>query len=228
MAYIKSERHFINYFSKVLRDLDMFLSEESNLLLKSIYSLSELIKDKTIQPLVDVICWELKNHSSNKEDLDFFIKNIFPSILSEAQQIKLNNKNYNFNYLVTTDHKELELTSVYKKNNLNINKEVLKELNKLENVFGVYLLYNNKNQLIYIGKSKNLKNRIPQSIFERNAVKFAYILPECHGDIHLLEPYLILKYKPLLNKEFQEGDMTSFKIEIPKKSKIFNFYKEIK
>jgi len=227
MAYIKSEKHFINYFSKVLRGLNMYLVEESILFLKSIYSLSESIKNNTIQSLVDVICWELKNHSSSKEELNFFTKNILPSILEEAQQIKLNNKNYNFKYLIITGHKELELNYLYKNFHSNpLNEEALEELNKLENVFGVYLLYNVKNQLVYIGKSTNLKNRIPQSIFERNAVKFAYILPEYPGDIHILEPFLILKYKPLLNKEFKDGDKTSFNIKIPEKSKIFTFYKD--
>ena len=99
----------------------------------------------------------------------------------------------------------------------NIKETTIKELEKLQNKYGVYFLWNNDN-LIYIGKSINLSERILTSIKERNmkvkVTHFSYYLTKTQADAHILEPYLITQYKPLLNSEFVSTDYTTmFKIK---------------
>ena len=95
--------------------------------------------------------------------------------------------------------------------------KAIKEIERLQNKMGVYFLWHNEN-LIYIGKSINLSERIVSSIKERNlkikVTHFSYYLAETQADVHILEPYLITKYKPLLNSEFISTDYTTlFKID---------------
>ena len=90
--------------------------------------------------------------------------------------------------------------------------KAIKEIERLQNKMGVYFLWHNEN-LIYIGKSINLSERIVSSIKERNlkikVTHFSYYLAETQADVHILEPYLITKYKPLLNSEFISTDYTT-------------------
>lgn len=68
------------------------------------------------------------------------------------------------------------------------------------NCMQVYLATNNDNdELVYIGKSKNLINRIASSIQEKKATKYRYALLESDADMNIYEIYYISKYKPKLN-----------------------------
>ena len=107
-----------------------------------------------------------------------------------------------------------------------IAEKALRELSKLKNCYGIYFILNDKEQLLYIGKSKNLMGRIPSSLREKQGSKFAYLLVSQSADIHILEPYLILKHKPPKNIEFIEQGNTSYDIEEPPISNIIPFYEE--
>jgi len=91
----------------------------------------------------------------------------------------------------------------------------LKEKLKLESLKlpkepGVYLFYNNKNIIIYVGKAKKLKNRVSSyfskdynnaktKILVRHIVRFEHIVVETETDALLLENNLIKKYQPRYN-----------------------------
>lgn len=75
---------------------------------------------------------------------------------------------------------------------------------------GVYLMHNQDNEIIYIGKAKNLKKRI-KSYFNKNhdspklivmvpqIVRFEFIITDSEVEALILESHLIKKHKPKYN-----------------------------
>ena len=89
-------------------------------------------------------------------------------------------------------------------------KKLKKEALKLPKQAGVYLFYNKNNTIIYVGKAKNLKNRVSSyfsetgdtvktKILVKHTVKFEHIVVETETDALLLENNLIKKYQPRYN-----------------------------
>ncbi|RLD51705.1 MAG: excinuclease ABC subunit C [Bacteroidetes bacterium] len=81
---------------------------------------------------------------------------------------------------------------------------------KLPQKPGVYIFYNDKGTIIYVGKAKILKNRVSSyfsknydntktKILVRHIVKFEHIVVETETDALLLENNLIKKYRPRYN-----------------------------
>ncbi|MDA3954764.1 MAG: excinuclease ABC subunit UvrC [Bacteroidales bacterium] len=95
---------------------------------------------------------------------------------------------------------------------LQLNKEKFKSiLSVLPDSPGVYQFYNSTNDIIYIGKAKNLKKRVSSYFmkdhYENNKLKalvlkidqIEYIVVETETDAFLLENNLIKKYRPRYN-----------------------------
>lgn len=80
---------------------------------------------------------------------------------------------------------------------------------------GLYFLYNEKKELIYIGKSINLSSRAYSSYLERNAKYIKVMLTKTKADAHIFEPYCISIYAPLYNAEFKTRDRPTFELELP-------------
>ena len=89
-------------------------------------------------------------------------------------------------------------------------KNLKQEALKLPKRPGVYLFYNDKETIIYVGKAKILKNRVSSyfsknydntktKILVRHIVKFEHIVVETETDALLLENNLIKKYQPRYN-----------------------------
>jgi hypothetical protein len=76
--------------------------------------------------------------------------------------------------------------------------------------YGIYLLYDNEN-VVYIGKSNNMKNRINQHKKDKEFNSVKCIIFKDEGLVNLYEPYLIQKYKPKYNKDLLED----IKFELP-------------
>ena len=91
----------------------------------------------------------------------------------------------------------------------------MREMRKLAGKSGLYFLYDSDKALIYVGKSRNLGQRIRSSASERQAVFFRYLLTNTLADMHFLEIYYINRYKPALNKDALSNDRLSFKILEP-------------
>ncbi|KAF5038286.1 hypothetical protein DSECCO2_555870 [anaerobic digester metagenome] len=73
--------------------------------------------------------------------------------------------------------------------------------------YGLYFLYNLKKQLLYIGKSISLGDRIVTSLRERDVNGYVCVALTKHkADMHVYEPYYIIKEKPKLNTEFNDFD----------------------
>ena len=84
----------------------------------------------------------------------------------------------------------------------------------LPNNPGCYLMKDKNNEVIYVGKAKNLKNRV-NSYFHgqhnnkttklvSNIVDFEYIVTPSEKEAFILEYNLIKKYKPRFNIMFMD------------------------
>ncbi len=88
--------------------------------------------------------------------------------------------------------------------------------NNLPNTPGVYQFFDSKNNIIYIGKAKNLKKRVNSYFSNKNHTGktnklvnnisyIKHILVKTESDAFLLENNLIKKYKPKYNIQLKDG-----------------------
>ena len=92
-----------------------------------------------------------------------------------------------------------------------IGREIIKkELPLIPKLPGVYRMLNSKNEVLYVGKAKNLPNRLKSYISEKNHIirtermlsqteKLEIVTTRNESEALLLEANLIKKYKPKFN-----------------------------
>jgi len=95
--------------------------------------------------------------------------------------------------------------------------EILKkEVDALPDKPGVYQYFNSENEIIYVGKAKNLKKRVASyfnkihdagktNVLVKNIVSLKYIVVETEEDALLLENNLIKKHQPRYNVLLKDG-----------------------
>lgn len=139
------------------------------------------------------------------------------SYQSTYQFIKDNSPGYwetvtPYTELITKQNIE-KIKNDYSTINIKFNEKFLEDIKKVNNTNGVYILWSGIN-LVYIGKSLNLRTRIISSIYERNTedmpiTSVSFIVTEATADMHILEPLLISEFKPILNTEFKCNDYSN-------------------
>ncbi len=93
---------------------------------------------------------------------------------------------------------------------MEIHAELKEQVSILPNLPGIYQFYNVENQIIYIGKAKNLKKRVSSyftkkhedaktRILVRNIAYLKHVIVETEEDALLLENNLIKKFQPRYN-----------------------------
>jgi excinuclease UvrABC nuclease subunit len=95
----------------------------------------------------------------------------------------------------------------------NIRSEAMLVLEKLDKCCGLYFLYDGNLKLMYIGRSYNLRNRIPTSANDKKLNYFKYLILENKADCLCLEVAFIIQLKPPLNNEFSVESSLTFKID---------------
>lgn len=90
--------------------------------------------------------------------------------------------------------------------------ETVRILENLIGQIGIYRLYNENKELIYIGKSYNLGMRIISSTNERQGIYFDYSIIGNKADTDIYELYYIDILKPECNGN-KHDDVPSFKLE---------------
>ena len=89
-------------------------------------------------------------------------------------------------------------------------KVIIKELSLIPKLPGIYRMLNSKNEILYIGKAKNLPNRLKSYVSEKNHIirtermlsqtkKIEITTTSNESEALLLEANLIKKYKPKFN-----------------------------
>jgi hypothetical protein len=191
----------IDHFIKELKQLyHCDESQKMNVFFEIFIEVSEIYEQAKI------VCEQIKLESV-KDDFNLF--NYFDSeFLKPHWRLKQFVKNRNkFNYL---NEKEFIPSTKFKA-------FVENHIGK----FGLYFLYDESKALMYIGKSTSIGDRILTSIRERQVTGYIKVaLTENIADIHVYEPYYILKENPFYNVEFKAYDNLSFELKPLKKSKL--------
>ncbi len=118
--------------------------------------------------------------------------------------------------------------------------EIEKKLSLLPESAGVYVMQNKDGEIIYVGKAKNLKNRVRQYFYSgrktekvmamvKNIVDFYYILTGSENEAFTLENNLIKKYKPRYNILLKDDKTYPYlKIDLSQKFPTFEITRKIK
>ncbi len=97
-----------------------------------------------------------------------------------------------------------------------MNQELELSINTLPDSPGCYLYFNNLNEIIYVGKAKNLKKRVSSyfnkqhdshktNVLVKNIASLQYIVVSSEHDALLLENNLIKKHQPRYNVLLKDG-----------------------
>lgn len=195
MFYFKSEEHFINFLRKNWVE-ELELNEEW-IWIRGLYLKAE--KDVSFyKEAFNSFTYMLRTEKQLKKT----------KILHLREIMTMENENDKYELL-----KEMEFVRKYDFNDFfkytfdaQVSKKFVDELEKIRYKKGIYFLYNQNKELIYVGKSKNLCDRVPQSIKERKAFYFSYKLCKTLSDMHILELYFISKLKPVCNSDCKSED----------------------
>lgn len=99
---------------------------------------------------------------------------------------------------------------------MNISESLKHQVESLPDVPGVYQYFNDSDEIIYIGKAKNLKKRVASyfnkihdqgktNVLVKNIVSLKYIIVDSEEDALLLENNLIKEYQPRYNVLLKDG-----------------------
>jgi len=237
MGYFQNKEHFLNYIRKVCKKkLDMDLSYEQSVIFDQLYDIGNdyksLLEKFDLLNFFKKISWDFKGVKSEKDFQNFCSHK--KELISEACLLIENPKNINnkCNKLIEYCYKDKKSIDISINNreyiikHEDISKEAFIVLGKLNQIPGVYFIYDEKKNLMYIGKSYNLSSRIISSTKDRNGCFFSYMRTKTKVDANILEPYMIGILKPPLNRDFLTRDKPSFLISTPKMSKVYKMVKE--
>lgn len=237
MAKFQSETHVFNYVRKALVNKDIeFHYEDIRSFCRFLYECEEytrLFDDYQFVTPLSYFMSSLRGIGSFHE-----FSNLYKGISEEVENIWhfLNDPKPVNAALLLDKYKKPDITPlpwhvVYAidaltfKKDADLTDEFNKLISELIHVSGIYMIYQNT-ELIYIGKSINLSNRILSSLKERGGTHVSVLAIENKADIHILEPYLISKLTPRLNTEYNTGFTPSYNIECPEFSDLLAVYNQ--
>lgn len=99
---------------------------------------------------------------------------------------------------------------------MNISESLKQQVETLPDLPGVYQYFNDSDEIIYVGKAKNLKKRVASyfnkihdqgktNVLVKNIVSLKYIVVDTEEDALLLENNLIKEYQPRYNVLLKDG-----------------------
>lgn len=99
---------------------------------------------------------------------------------------------------------------------MNISESLKQQVETLPDLPGVYQYFNDSDEIIYVGKAKNLKKRVASyfnkihdqgktNVLVKNIVSLKYIIVDSEEDALLLENNLIKEYQPRYNVLLKDG-----------------------
>ena len=195
--YFSNEKHFINYIKK--RNCN-FKDEDMNNLIKVCNK--ALQGDTVCQEIIHVFSYQLNFNGDTTKVLE-----VAKMIESESFKKFVREKRF-FKYNPKTAIEIFLKHEVFE-----YSEEFLNVLDYLKNVQGLYFLYDENKELIYIGKSRDLGTRIFTSTKERLGSYLKYKITQSMADTHILELYFINKFNPRLNSDSNERDGINFVID---------------
>lgn len=199
--YFQTSFHFLNFCNKYIS----LKKEDQEALLHFVDRAinGDIICQTIINRFTAILKFE-KDNIVEKEKIILMLRESY----YDAIDLKKSIKKYGLNLNIFGD-----INAIFKEEKYSVSQEFIEEMDALFQVYGLYFLYDENKNLIYIGKSKNLNERIPTSVKERGAHYLKYKVTNTLTDAHILELYYIAKLKPILNKDSKENDDTTLHIE---------------
>ncbi len=237
MNYFQNEAHFINYIRKICKErFGVYITYDEIKVFKILYKTNEyktLFNTFNLGIPFEKVTWELKYlDNTRKAFKEFYDHKVL--LLFEIANFIENPKDINTEKCkILFDYCYNKLWKIDKSINRkvelldreDISKETFSILGKLYKIPGVYFLHNKNKSLIYIGKSYDLSARIIISTKERGASFFRYMITKTKVDADIIEPYMIGLLKPIKNGQYLNDECPSFKIQIPKISRLIEIRK---
>jgi len=127
------------------------------------------------------------------------INNIYRSLFDKNRSKLVN---YYYNGILLYQYDKRLITHLYDSNlkgSVDCNHHYLIDLDDIADKYGIYKLYDDNMQLVYIGKSYALGIRIQQSLKVRGCKYYSYCIIETKSDTDSYETYYISKLKPKYN-----------------------------
>ena len=212
--YFKSIEHYINYCNKIISTNNInhsFFSKNNLLILSKSLSHSNIFEKVGIEPPYQTILNLLKDYKENDSTLHLIteFENDFQVIVKIFQnKISINDcDDYKTKYPIFSKKE------IISDNSKIFTEEFFEFINRLMSKSGVYFLYDEDKNLIYIGKSNDLYSRIQSSIRVRKASNVSIILTNNEADTNILEVYYICKEKPILNTDLFTLFSPSFSLD---------------
>lgn len=218
MGKFENEKHMFYYarkmFTSRVREV-AFGEERFEKLCTYIYQTANEHKDKMINKGVVITkfdekftykLYEMLEGESDNLEIEGFIRKFVKELFKFQEYLEGNNQlpnvldeEFTEEYFITS----LEPISVWGKE---FSSEFEKDFRKHARSYGIYFIYDDNEELIYIGKSKNLFERLANSLRERGGDKYSFALTKTKSDYHLYEIYYIAKLEPKLNVDSAEQD----------------------
>lgn len=218
MGKFETAKHMFYYARKMFtsRTREVAFGEENfEKLCTYIYQSATEHKDKMINKGVVITkfdekftykLYEMLEEGNNNLEIEKFIRKFVKELLKLQEYLEGNNQLQNVldeefaeEYFIAS----LEPMSVWGKE---FSGEFEKDFKMYARSYGIYFIYDENEELIYIGKSKNLFERLANSLRERGGDKYSFALTETKSDYHLYEIYYIAKLEPKLNVDSAEQD----------------------
>ena len=166
------------------------------------YSDNDILKEVYNSIFLNPIVLKKESFKWHKEIFDIFKESIKQN-LSELEYLKLKANWYEVNHQITISNiKDMDF-----------------------GVSGIYRLYYS-NDIVYIGKSVNIRQRIFQHLKDKDIDSFDFTISNNNSDKNIMELCLIDKYKPLLNKDCIEKTISTLNIEESVFSNVIELTKE--
>lgn len=236
MGKYNSGEHVYNYVAKMFRGFERpipFNSHQFREICNFVYTKNKLLRsdferlnitEVILRELDDVFTYRLRvlliDESENWE-IEEFVKTYIKEINNFTRHYiggEKENPNTNFweeyftfeNLFVDIDGNTFTAKFGQKYSN-----DFIEDFNKYRLAKGLYFLYDitNEIELVYIGKSKRLFERMRSSSTVRSSELYRYTLIDSESDMHVYEMYYISKYKPRYNVEGVSDDELT--IELP-------------
>jgi hypothetical protein len=222
-SFFRSQSHFVRYMYEMETiHHEIFLKENLYILGRCLYHKQALIENG-INPPIDEFVEEAKSKSETLyadllysciTSLNFIINRYTDESDIQYLRKKLPIENFNTNQPCDFSAIYDRHPTLYPSSNSRIfTKDFMNLVKSLKNKFGLYFLYDNNNNLIYVGRSQDLHIRIQSSAEYRKAnyCKILKLNNKCECSI--LEPYYISLLNPPLNIKLKSEESPSFKID---------------
>lgn len=220
--------HLTNYCLKIFKNKNIELNtyyRNMILSLSNIYNFYKYLEEQNVLKQYPNRFNNILEFCKNGNMKSLVIQIRYENFLIEKYKIKEKDfdiEEYNIDFLNNKNNitniyypKLLEVITI---NTATDKAYLIKENTFIDNIkYGIYFIYDENNELIYIGKSiSDVSNRCFASIKERRIYKFSKIeirIPNSISDVGIYEAYYISKHKPKLNKDLKLKDIISIKLQ---------------